>query len=163
MIKIRKAQKSDLQTITEIYNMAIDNTTATFDTEHKTMAEQRDWFSRHGDRYPILVTETDGRVVGWASLSQWSDRCAYSETAEISIYIMENFQGKGFGGGLMDAIIAAGKEAGLHTLIARIAEGNPASIRLHESAGFKSVGVMRQVGRKFGRLLDVSIYQLIYT
>ena len=156
---IRPAKIDDLPAITEIYNQAILNTVATFDTEPKTPEEQHIWFDEHGDRYPILVAEIDGIPVGWASLSEWSDRRAYSDTAEISVYIGEGFRGKGIGRALSQAIIQAGREAGLHTLIARIAEGNASSIHIAESQGFEHIGIMREVGRKFGRLIDVYLMQ----
>jgi L-amino acid N-acyltransferase len=162
MLTIRQAILPDLEAITEIYNQAILNTVATFDTETKTAEGQRGWFEQHGERHPILVAEQDGILVGWASLSAWSDRCAYSDTAEISLYIAENHRGQGIGRRLSEAIIKAGRDAGLHTLIARITEGNIASIHIAESQGFEHIGIMREVGRKSGRLLDVHLMQKIY-
>ena len=94
-------------------------------------------------------------------MSAWSDRCAYADTAEASFYVSEAYQGKGVGRRLAEAIIQAGREAGLHTAIARIAEGNDISIRLAESLGFEHIGVMREVGKKFGKLLDVYMMQII--
>ena len=161
MLTIRRATIQDIEPITEIYNQAILNTVATFDTEIKTAEEQRDWFNHHGDRHPILVAEQDGTIVGWASLSAWSDRCAYDDTAESSLYIEEHQRGKGIGRKLSEAIIKAGYDANLHTLIARIAEGNAASIHIAESQGFEHIGIMKEVGRKFGRLLDVYLMQKI--
>jgi len=162
MLTIRSATLQDLGAITEIYNDAILKTVATFDTEPKTNAEQKSWFGHHGTRYPILVAEEGNIIVGWASLSQWSDRCAYSDTAEASLYVREGYRGRGIGRRLMEAIIKAGGKAGLHTLIGRITEGNETSIHLTESAGFKHIGVMKEVGRKFGKLLDVHLMQYIY-
>jgi phosphinothricin acetyltransferase len=162
MLTIRQATLADLGAITEIYNEAILKTAATFDTEPKTLEEQESWFASHGPKYPILVAEQDDLVVGWASLSMWSDRCAYADTAEISLYIKEEQRGKGIGRKLLGAIIQEGQNAGLHTVIARIAEGNELSIRLAESAGFEQVGIMKEVGRKFGKLLDVYLMQKIY-
>ena len=159
---IRPATIDDLSTITEIYNQAIRDTVATFDTETKTAEEQRPWFETHGERYPFLVAEQNGRVVGWAALSAWSDRCAYAETAEISLYIDEAHRSRGIGHALTDAIIAAGKQAGLHSLIARIAGENEDSIRMAESFGFVTIGVMKEVGHKFGRRLDVVLMQKMY-
>ena len=95
-------------------------------------------------------------------MSKWSDRCGYSATAEISVYVDEKHQGKGIGRKLLEAIILEGQEAGLHTLIARIAEGSEASINLHKSAGFEHIGTMKEVGRKFGKRLDVHLLQKIY-
>jgi len=162
MIIVRKASLDDLAAITEIYNQAILRTTATFDTEPKSLDEQKVWFESHGPKYPILVAEEDGKVTGWASLSKWSDRCAYSDTAEISLYIDEKERGKGIGRKLLEAIIREGEKTGIHSIIARIAEGNEVSIHLHQSVGFEHIGIMKEVGRKFGRLLDIYLMQKIY-
>jgi len=162
MLTIRAAKLSDLGAITDIYNEAILKTVATFDTETKTLEEQESWFAEHGPKYPMIVAEQDGRIVGWASLSRWSDRCAYSDTAEGSLYVKEEYQGKGIGRKLLEAIIRAGQKAGLHTVVARITGGNEASIHLCESVGFEHIGVMKEVGRKFGKLLDVNLMQKIY-
>ena len=163
MSTIRQATLEDLGAITEIYNDAILRTVATFDTTPKTPEDQKVWFADHSPKYPVLVAEGDGLVVAWASLSKWSDRCAYSDTAEISLYVREAYRGRGIGKKLSEAIIQKGQEAGLHTVIARIAEGNEVSIHLLESAGFEHIGVMKEVGRKFGKLLDVYLMQKIYT
>jgi len=162
MIIVRKATPDDLTAITEIYNQAILKTTATFDTEPKSLEEQKVWFESHGPKYPILVAEQDNKIVGWASLSKWSDRCAYSDTAEISLYIDEKERGKGIGRKLLETIVLEGEKAGLHSIIARIAEGNEMGIHLHKSVGFEHIGVMKEVGRKFGRLLDIYLMQRIY-
>lgn len=162
MFTLRDAKLNDLDGITSIYNWAILNTTATFDNEKKTMNEQIIWFNDHGYKNPIIVAELDGIIVGWASLSKWSDRCAYSDTAEISLYIKDGFIGKGIGRKLMEHIIKKGKSVGLHVLIARITEGNGNSVHLHESFGFNHIGKMREVGKKFGKILDVYLMQKIY-
>jgi phosphinothricin acetyltransferase len=162
MLIIRAAKIDDLAAITEIYNEAILRTVATFDTQVKTVEEQRAWFEEHGPKNPIILAEEGGVVMGWASLSRWSDRCAYSETAEVSLYVGESHRGKGIGRKLMKAIIEEGRNAGFHVVVARIAEGNEASVALHESVGFEHIGVMREVGRKFGRILDVHMMQIIY-
>jgi L-amino acid N-acyltransferase len=162
MLTIRKAGIQDLRAITEIYNQAVLHTTATFDTGTKTVEEQRQWYDKHNAKLPVLVAEEEKIIVGWASLSAYSDRCAYSDTAEASIYVREGKQGKGTGRILSEAILKAGKESKLHTIILRIAEGNEASLKLAKSLGFKDVGVMKEVGKKFGKLLDVYIMQLIF-
>ena len=94
MLTIRLAQRSDLTSITDIYNDAVRTTTATFDTEPKTEAQQLQWFESHGPRHPILVAELDGAIVGWASLTKWSDRRAYDETAETSFYVQTETRGQ---------------------------------------------------------------------
>ena len=162
MLNILPATLEHLESITDIYNEAVLNSTATFDTELKSIEEQRLWFNEHTDKYPILAAEENNIIVGWASLSRWSGRCAYADTAEISIYIKDDFRGKGIGTILLQKIIEKGRKEGLHTVLARIAEGSEASIRLHEKAGFEYIGVMKEVGKKFGKLLDVHMMQLIF-
>jgi len=158
----RKAGVSDIQAITEIYNEAILNTTATFDLKPKAVAEQRKWFKAHGIRNPILVAVVDDNVVGWASLSEYSTRCAYADTAELSLYIKSDYRNQGIGKKLMRAVLDEGQKVGLHTVISRIAGGNDISIHLHTQFGFEDVGVMKEVGNKFGKLLNVYIMQKMY-
>jgi phosphinothricin acetyltransferase len=160
-LTIRRATTADLAAITEIYNHVVINTTATFDTQTKTLEERESWFAKHGEKYPILVAEDDNHIIGWASLSRWSDRLAYADTAEISLYVRDDQKGKGIGRRLMTAILDEGRRARLHVVIARIVEGNDLSIYLHESAGFWQVGIMKEVGRKFGKLLDINVMQII--
>jgi len=159
---IRPAALDDISAITRIYNQAILTTTATFDTEPKTLQDRRRWFKAHDGRHPVIVAEYNHNIVGWAALTEYSERRAYAGTAEIAVYVEEPFRGHGIGRKLAEAIIRSGKEAGLHTLISRIAQGNEASIKLTESLGFTHGGTMKEAGRKFGLLLDVIIMQLIY-
>lgn len=161
-IIVRRATVNDLAAITEIYNDAVLSTVATFDTTPKSLKEQKVWFASHGSKYPIVIGELDGITVGWASLSPYSDRCAYSDTAEVSVYVAKNHRRKGFGRKILEELIKLGRAAGLHVIIARIAEGNEKSIHLFEKMGFTHVGVLREVGRKFGRLLDVYMMQKIF-
>jgi len=163
MITVRHATPEDLPKITEIYNDAVLNTIATFDTQPMTLEVQQQWFNEHGPKYPIMVADVDGQIAGWASLSRWSGRCAYANTAEISVYVAKTHQGMGIGRQLIRAITDEGQRVGLHTVIARIAGGNDVSIRLHESVGFTHIGIMREVGEKFGKRIDVYMMQKIYT
>jgi phosphinothricin acetyltransferase len=156
---IRRAALDDLAAITEIYNVAILTTTATFDTEPKTVEQRLEWFHSHDDRHPLLVAVLAGQVVGWASIGRWSERRAYDDTAETSFYVKSEFRGRGIGRQLKEAIIVAARRLRFHTLIARVADGSDASLHLNESCGFVHVGTLREVGRKFGRLLDVHILQ----
>ena len=160
--EIRKAIYTDVPAIAGIYNEAILTTTATFDTEPKTTAAQRKWFKAHGPKNPILVAVEGGKIIGWASLSAYSDRCAYSGTAELSVYVKEKFRNRGIGRKLMQAVLEEGKKAGLHTIISRIAGGNDISIHLHRQFDFADIGTMKEVGNKFGQLLDVSLMQKMY-
>jgi phosphinothricin acetyltransferase len=152
----------DVGPIARIYNLAVANTVATFDTEPRSHEAQAEFLSHHDARHPVIVAELNGTVVGWAALSQWSERKAYDGTAEVSVYIDETWRGKGIGKRLLTDLIDLGRKAGLHTLLARIADGNEVSLRLHHQAGFQDVGVMREVGYKFQRWVDVHLLQLIF-
>ena len=145
MLNIRPATLADLPAITEIYNEAIRKTVATFDTEPKTPEEQMIWFADHGPKYPILVADENGIVVGWASLSKWSDRCAYSDTAEISLYVHEDHQGKGIGTRLVKAMMTALPE-NVPIYLETETAGN---VRFYEGLGFR---VVKQI--------EVPIYKL---
>jgi L-amino acid N-acyltransferase len=159
---IRKATLSDAAAIAAIYNHEVEHGVATFDTEIKSVENRIEWLNQHSDSYPVLVSEVNNQVIGFASLNRWSERAAYDATAELSIYISPAFHNQGIGKHLMVAIIEAGKKGGLHCLLSRITQGNEKSIYLHEQNGFHTVGVMKEVGRKFGRLLDVTMMQLLY-
>jgi L-amino acid N-acyltransferase YncA/GrpB-like predicted nucleotidyltransferase (UPF0157 family) len=158
---IRKALDSDVAAITDIYNEAILTTTATFDTEPKSLADRHRWFKMHDERHPIFVATMRGAVVGWASLSHWSDRTAYDNTAEASLYVKGGYHGQGLGRALYDALITDAQANRLHTIIARLAGDNRASAALHAAFGFVFVGTLKEVGTKFGRLLDVNLWQKI--
>jgi len=127
--------------------------------EPKTVDERIQWLKSHDERHPILVAETDGKVIGWASLTIWSDRPAYDDTAESSFYVHSTHRGRGFGRKLKEAIIEEARKLKYHTLIARITDGSRESMHLNESTGYVYVGTLKEVGRKFGKLLDVHILQ----
>ncbi len=156
---IRAATLSDNESIREIYNFEVLNGVATFDTDPRDASAQKLWFEEHGSLYPILVWEENHQIIAWASLNRWSPRKAYALTSEVSLYITPAHQGRGIGGKLLPAILSAGKKKGLHCVLARITEGNQLSIDLHLKNGFEIVGCMKEVGNKFGRLLDVTLLQ----
>jgi len=158
-VTIRRATLSDAAAIAAIYNEAIATTTATFDTEPKTVDERIQWLQSHDERHPILVAEIDGKVIGWASLTIWSDRPAYDDTAESSFYVHSTHRLRGIGRKLKEAIIEEARKLKYHTLIARITDGSRESMHLNESTGYVYVGTLKEVGRKFGKLLDVHILQ----
>jgi len=162
MISIRPATPNDVPAISAIYNQAILTTDATFDTEPRTLTEHQAWFEEQDDQHPVLVAEVDGEVVGWASLSRYSPRRAYDRTAEFSIYVEEASRNLGIGKQLIGATLEAGAKTGLRAVLARVTTGNDVSLRMHEQAGFKQVGIMKKVGFKFDRELDVCMMQYIY-
>jgi len=159
---IRDATEADLPGIFAIYDREVLHGTCTFDTEPKTESERLAWLRDDGGgRYPILVAEEAGRIVGWARLYQWSPRPAYARAAENSVYVDEALRRSGVGRRLMEEVLRRGHEAGVRTVIARVVEGNPGSRALHESLGFVTIGVMHGVGEKFGRVLDVRMMERV--
>jgi len=162
MLHIKPATTEHIKRITEIYNEAIENTTATFDTEIKSEESRLQWLKDHDDQHPVIVAEINNEIIGFASLTRWSDRTAYDGTAEVSVYIDRNHRGKGVGKRMLEVITLEGEKAGLHNLISRITEGNLSSIHIHEQLGFDHIGVMREAGRKFGKFLDVHMMQKIF-
>jgi len=161
MPAIRDATPDDLAAVFAIYDEEVLRGTATFETVPRPAAERREWFDAHPrERYPVIVYEDSGAILGWARLQPWSPRPAYARTAEDSVYVSGAARGRGVGKALLEELIARARAAGIAVVLARIAGGNPASIRLHERAGFRTVGVMRRVGEKFGRILDVALLDL---
>ncbi len=161
MLEIRGARISDIPAITGIYNEAILETVATFDTESKSATEQESWFSEHGEVYPILVAERSGSVVGWVSLNRWSDSKTYGFTAKMSLYIGKSHRGRGYGRRLLEAVLTEARCREFHIILARVADDNAKVLHLLESFEFEAIGIMNGAGYKFGRFIDVHQLQKI--
>ena len=158
---IRNATLEDLPAVFAIYNEQVLDGTATFDTVPREVGRDDAWLTdRDPARHPVLVAETGGEVVGWGSLSPWSERRAYDRTAEESVYVHSSHRSKGIGRALLAALVERGRAAEIGVLVARIADAQPASVALHESVGFVRFGTQRRCGEKFGRLLDVELMDL---
>ena len=162
MLTIRKAVPEDLAAVTDIYNQAILNTTATFDTGIKTPEEQKAWFEKHSARYPLLVAQQDNIIVGWASMSAWSDRCAYADTAEISLYVREEYQGKGLITKVAKALTDyAFNHLKLNKVEIRAAVENKKSRNIPERLGFVNEGSIRQAEWLYDHFVDHIVYGLL--
>jgi L-amino acid N-acyltransferase len=160
-ILVRDARTGDLPTLLEIYNDVVLTSPATFDLEPQTLRQRKKWFSEHGPRHPVVVAESQGRVIGYASLSQFRDKPGYSRSVEDSVYVGRGHRGRGVGKLLMKEIIARAVKLGYHTMVAGVVPPNHASVRLHEGLGFTLVGNFKEVGFKFSRWQDVNFYQLV--
>ena len=163
MLQIRKATNDDLKAILDIYNEAVLNTTATFDTTPRTFEKQLEWYENHKSNHPVFVAEENNTIVGWASLSPYSDRCAYDTTVEVSVYIHVDHRGKKIGSKLLEVITFEGQKVNNHTIISRITSDNQSSIHIHHKIGYRHVGTLKEVGIKFEKLLDVEIMQFLYS
>lgn len=158
---IRRSRLSDAEAVCRIYNREVLTSTATFDTESRTLAEQEASMRLRGERHPLLVAVARDEVLGYGSISAYSAKPGYAHTVEDSVYVAEDHRGCGVGGRLLGELVAEAERAGHHCVIARIVADHERSIRLHERQGFVRVGVEREVGRKFGRWLDVLVMQRV--
>ncbi|SDG56194.1 phosphinothricin acetyltransferase [Pseudomonas benzenivorans] len=160
---IRDAQEQDLEGILAIYNDAVENTTAIWNETLVDLDNRRAWLAeRVAQGFPVLVTaDASGAMLGYASYGTWRPHDGYKHTVEHSVYVRADRRGQGLGPLLMQALIERAQSAGLHVLVAAIEAENRASIRLHQRLGFVTTGQMPEVGRKFGRWLDLTFMQLI--
>lgn len=160
---IRHAQEKDLPAILEIYNEAIQFTTAVYHYEPHTLIQQTEWFQQKKDAgYPILVFEgeEDGLIYGFATYGPFRPHAAYQYTAEHSVYVHSDYRKKGLGTMLLKQLIELAKEQQLATLIAGIDAVNTNSIAVHERLGFVHAGTITRAGFKFDKWLDLAFYQL---
>ena len=159
-VQIRLAERRDAAGIRAIYNHYVAESTALFDMVPRTLDEQVQWIDEHSGAHPAVVAVVRGEddadhVVGFGSLSPFRPRPAYSTTVENSVYLLSEYQGRGVGRMVLEDLLRLAALHGFHSVIARIAGDNEPSIALHVSCGFEIVGTEREVGRKFGRWLDV--------
>jgi L-amino acid N-acyltransferase YncA len=158
-MRLRRAVDGDAEAIRLIYNNEVLTSTATLDLVPRSPADQAAWMSGHSGVYPVLVADSEGEVAGFSSLSAYRSRPGYATCVEDSVYVAEGYRGRGVGRLLLEGAIAAAESHGFHSVIGRIGTEQTASIALHEACGFEVVGIEREVGRKFGRWLDVAIVQ----
>lgn len=158
---IRDATETDLAAIRDIYNHAVEHTTAIWNETVVDLDNRREWFAmRRARGFPVLVAEKDGKIAGYASYGDWRAFEGFRHTVEHSVYVEKDHQGAGIGRELMTALIKRAGENGIHVMIAGIEAGNQASIALHEKLGFRNGGTFHEVGTKFGRWLDLTFMEL---
>jgi Sortase and related acyltransferases len=167
-MQVRAATLEDAAEIMRIYNAEVTGSLVTFDMVARSLHEQRAWIASHKGAYPAIVAfespdsdRVDGPtpLVGFAALSPYRERPAYSTTVEDSVYVDKTWRGRGVGKLLLSELIKLATAHGFHAIIARTVKENEGSIALHMSCGFEIVGTEIQVGRKFGRWLDVVVLQ----
>jgi L-amino acid N-acyltransferase len=159
---IRPATEQDIAAITAIYNEAVANSNAVWTEKQDTEAERLAWMkARQALGYPVLVAAEGTTVLGYGSFGDFRAWPGYRYSVEHSVYIHTDHRGRGLGRVIVDELVAAATALGKHVLIAGIDGGNPASLRLHAQAGFVEVGRMPELGRKFGRWLDLVFMQRV--
>ena len=158
MMTVRQALYDDLEAINLIYNQAVDTRCSTAETVHVDIDARIRWFVEHDPlKYPVLVAELGGRVVGWTSLSPYrKGRQGLSSTVEISYYVHADYRRRGVGSAMMRAVLGKAKEFGYRNVIAILFDTNEASIRLLEKNGFERWGLMPGIidvdGKTYGHL-----------
>jgi phosphinothricin acetyltransferase len=160
-VSFEKMRDDYLSFVTEVYAYYVKNTTATFHMHELSQADMRDLVFFENPRHGAFIILDDGAPCGYAILREYSKREAYAGTAEITVYLVPEYTGKGIGGQVIRFIEDTADTNGIHVLIASICAENEHSIRLFERHGYVKCAHYREVGNKFGRLLDVVAYQKI--
>ena len=160
--KIRPAIFADLDTILEIVNHEILHSTSIYDYEPHDFETQKLWFEeKQAHNLPIIVAEFENEAIGFATYGSFRSKKAYQFTVEHSVYVAEEFIGKGVGKLLLTELIQQAKDQGYHTMIGAVDAENLDSIAFHKKFGFHEVGKCLEVGYKFDKWLDLSLMQLL--
>jgi L-amino acid N-acyltransferase YncA len=151
-VTIRAAARADTAAICTIYNAGIAGRQATFEVDPRTPEDVLTWFE--GDLPFLVAVDSEERVVGWARVSAYSDRCVYEGVGEHGVYVASAARGRGVGRRLLEALAAAAENAGYYKLTSRVFTTNAASLAVHRAAGFFEVGVQPRHGRLDGEWKD---------
>jgi phosphinothricin acetyltransferase len=158
-ITMRSVRAADADRIAAIYNEAIDDRNATFETGARSGSDVSGWIAQ---LLPFVVAEADGEVVGFARLSKYQDCCALSGIAEHSVYVAREERGRGVGRALLDELGAQAEKIGFYKLTSRVIAGNEASLAVHRAAGFEEVGVQRKHGQLDGKWTDCVMVERLF-
>lgn len=158
-IKLRELTENDLWIVKEIYNYYIVNSTATFHTEKITIEELKDTIPVDQPKYKSFLVIFNNIVCGYCYISQYKKRQAYDRTAEVTVYLKPNSTGLGIGKQVLLQLEKIAAKSGISVLIGIISGDNISSIALFEKCGYEKCAHFKQVGEKFGKILDVVAYQ----
>lgn len=160
-VTIRNATTVDLRAILSIVNHAIAHTTAIYDYDERSLDAQKAWFDeKMSEGFPVIVAELEGNVVGFGAYGTFKPKVGYRFTVEHSVYVADGLTGKGIGKLLLARLIELAKAQKIHMMVGYIDADNTGSIAFHKQFGFSESGVLKEVGFKFGKWLDVSMMQL---
>ena len=161
-LRIRRALVTDAAAICEIYNHEVQFETSTFDLVPRTLENQAAWITARSGAFSAIVAVTpEDEVVGFGALSEYRDRAAYSTSVENSVYVKRDLGRRGIGRLILATLLEQAADSGFHVVMARVEASGTASRALHESCGFTLVGIEREIGRKFGKWLDVALMQCV--
>jgi len=158
-ITFRYAEISDLPVIVDIYNSTIPSRMVTADTEPVSVEDRLGWFYAHDhEKRPLWVVEHGGSICGWASLQDFRVKPAYNKTAEISIYLHENYRGMGIGRKVLEKVLEECPRLGVNTVVACTFAHNEPTIRLFSGLGFEMWGLLPEIAELDGIKRDLAIY-----
>jgi L-amino acid N-acyltransferase YncA len=157
---IRDAEESDLPGLLAIYNDVIATSTAVYSDTAVSLEDRRQWReARVANGYPVLVALDSSGVLGFSTFGDFRSWPGYRFTVEHTVHVRADCRGRGIGGALLQALFPRAAALGKHVMIAGVDAANSASIRFHERHGFERTGLLREVGNKFGRWLDLVFLQ----
>ncbi|HHW31267.1 MAG TPA: N-acetyltransferase [Clostridiaceae bacterium] len=157
-ITFRNAVINDLPVIVDIYNSTIPSRMVTGDTEPLSVDDKLNWFNEHNpEKRPLWIVEHEGKTCGWVSLQSFYGRPAFNATAEISIYLHENYRGKGIGKKVLNKVIEECPTLEIDTLLSFIFGHNEPSIRLFSDFGFEKWGFLPEIANFDGVKRDLLI------
>lgn len=152
---IRRALRRDAQTIADIWNPIITQTTITFTSDEITVPQVAALITQT----PCLVVEIDGQVKGFARYGPFRSGNGYKFSAEHTIYLAPDARGHGIGGPLLAALCEHAKHAGIRMMHAGISAENPRAVEFHTTCDFTTLAILPEVGFKVGRWIDLVLMQ----
>jgi phosphinothricin acetyltransferase len=160
MVSICPATADDVPGLTAIYNSVISTSTAIFNDTPVPVQDRLAWLeTRRSQGYPVLIAKGDGAILGYASFGDFRAWPGYRYTVEHSVHVHEDHRGRGIGRDLVEALFPIARGLGKHVMVAGIDANNEPSLRFHERLGFERTGLLKEVGFKFGRWLDLALMQ----
>jgi L-amino acid N-acyltransferase YncA len=158
---IRLVKISDSQQIAEIYNFYVLNTHVTFEEDAVSPEEMASRIEEVMEKYPWLVYEENGEVIGYSYAGPWKSRCAYKFSVETAVYVKNGHVGKKIGSLLYEELLKKLSTSNIHGVIGGVALPNDACISLHKKLGFEKVAQFKEVGYKFEKWIDVTYWERI--
>jgi len=161
-IVVRAARRDDMAAVVAIYNDAVAHTTATFDYDLRSLAQQQSLFDdKQHDGYGFIVAEAEAAgVLGFATYGLFRSRPGWRFACEHSVYVGAAARRRGLGRRLIAPLVEHARGRGFHTMVGVVDAGNAASMALHHACGFETFGLLKEAGFKFDRWLDVAFVGL---
>ncbi|WP_425398039.1 N-acetyltransferase family protein [Aeoliella sp.] len=157
--QLRLATEADLAAINDIHNHYVLHTSSTYALEPMSLEMRRNWFTTRPEIHPVTVVEDDGQVVAWGALGPFRLLGGYRMTVENSVYVHPDHMRRGLGSMILQDQQQRAAKLGLHAIIAVIDSKQDASIAAHSKQGYREVGRMREIARKFDSWRDVVFMQ----